>query len=95
MKEHTMTSFRKMPILIASLISVMLLPYVFIGESYGMIWFMANAPISIIVDKSIGISKGTPILIFIVTLINSTIYSGIIYLFINVILSPFNKKRNS
>lgn len=64
-------------------VAICLIPFLFIGEMYGMVWFELNMPLSNSVERSIGLSENTWPLNLLITLINaaiiSCIFGGIFY----------------
>ncbi len=74
-------------VLIISLIAT--LPFLLVGEYWGMIWFELHYPLGYLFEKSIGISKESYFLIGLITLIQSCVISYVLVLLIAV----FKKKE--
>ncbi len=63
------------------LIFMMLIPYYFIGEFYGIVHFCLLAPWSLIVEKIYGMSSDNYFIIFFLTVVNCSLFA--------LVLTPF------
>lgn len=60
---------------------VTVVPFAFIGETWGMIWFYLTVPISMIFEAIFGIGSKSYFIIGLVSAINAGIWATIAYLF--------------
>ena len=75
---------RRLPIRIgvvvgAIFLAASLLPYVFVGEYWGMVWFLITFPISNILEDVAGIGVGSYGVIGLITIICATAWAAIAY----------------
>ena len=53
------------------LLVLQFVPFIVIGETWGMVWYLINLPLSDIAENNFGISGDTPFLIFTIGAANS------------------------
>jgi hypothetical protein len=62
-----------------------LLPFTFIGESWGMVWFYVTAPISIAVEATVGIGRESYFLIGLTSVACAAAWAAVAYAFTRMI----------
>lgn len=57
-----------------------LIPYVVIGETWGLIWFPLNQPVSgVVVESLVGISRDIKLVIGFVSILTAALWTFVIY----------------
>lgn len=73
-------------------VAALLLPFVFVGESWGMVWFYAAAPLSFIAEEKIGIGSDSYFLIGAVSILSAAWWALIVYAIGSVVSFMIRKK---
>lgn len=60
-------------------LGVSLLPFTFVGESWGMVWFYVAAPISMVVEATVGIGRGSYLLVGLTSVMCATLWAALAY----------------
>lgn len=64
--------YRRCWLLVAAIhVAVMLLPFAFIGDSWAMVWFLGNLPLSAWAEERWGLGSESAVLIIAITAANS------------------------
>ena len=71
----------------------LLVPFLLLGESWGMVWFLAAAPISIILEELVGIGSNSILLIALASAATASMWAFVIYGLVRFSYS-LNKKPN-
>jgi hypothetical protein len=71
----------------------LLVPFLFLGENWSMVWFLAAAPISIILEEVIGIGSDSILLIALASAATASMWALVIYGLARCFYS-LNKKPN-
>ena len=60
------------------LLCLQFIPFIVIGETWGMVWFLINMPLSGMVENTIGIGHSTTYLILSISILNSLLIASIV-----------------
>lgn len=60
-------------------LAVLLVPFLFIGESWGMLWMYVAAPLSFLAEKKIGLGRESYLLIGAVSVLSSAWWALVLY----------------
>ena len=71
----------------------LLVPFLILGENWGMVWFLAATPISLILEEAIGIGSDSMLLIVLASAATSSLWALVIYGLVRRSYS-LNKKPN-
>jgi hypothetical protein len=57
----------------------LLVPFLFFGENWGMVWFLAAAPISIILEEVVGIGSDSIVLVVLASAATASMWALVVY----------------
>lgn len=86
--NHSMTT--KLPGKIGWCVAILflgasLLPFAFVGESWGVVWFCVTAPTSLLVEATVGIGRESYFLVGLASVACAAFWAAIAYAFTRLI----------